>query len=265
MAATPRWSPATTAPSASAEEGVDLGSRVSVRHPGGVYRERRSLLDGAVVWERTTDDAPFRVVPDGCMDLIWFDGDLLVAGPDTRAQTVEGQPGGRYVGLRFAPGTGPTVLGVPASELRDQRVPLEALWPGALVRDLTEQVAEVPEKGAAMESLAVDRLHESGPPDPLLGEVVAQSAAGRPVASIADALGLSDRQLHRRCLAAFGYGPKALARILRMERALSLARDEVPLAEVAAIAGYADQPHLAREVRTLAGAPITSFVTRWSR
>lgn len=194
------------------------------------------------------------------MDLIWFDGDLLVAGPDTRAQTVEGQPGGRYVGVRFAPGAGPNVVGVPASELRDQRVPLEALWSGSKVRDLTEQLAEVTDIGAAMESLAVDRLYESGPPDPLLAVVVAELQAGESVAALATTVGLSERQLHRRCLAAFGYGPKALARILRMERALSLARDEIPLAEVAAVAGYADQPHLTREVKALTGASLGALV-----
>jgi transcriptional regulator GlxA family with amidase domain len=159
--------------------------------------------------------------------------------------------------VRFAPGTGPTVFGVPASELRDQRVPLDALWPESMVRDLTEQMAEAPNRGVALESLAVDRVHQAGPPDPLLAEVVAELQAGRPVASLAPRVGLSERQLHRRCLAAFGYGPKALARILRLRRAQSLALDEVPFAQVAAIAGYADQPHLAREIKALTGVSLS--------
>jgi AraC-like DNA-binding protein len=58
-------------------------------------------------------------------------------------------------------------------------------------------------------------------------------------------------------MAAFGYGPKTLARVLRMRRALRLARGGVSLAEVAARCGYADQAHLAREVKDLAGVPIT--------
>lgn len=69
-------------------------------------------------------------------------------------------------------------------------------------------------------------------------------------------MGLSERQLHRRSLAAFGYGPKTLARVLRFDRALALAQDGVPLAETAALAGYADQPHLAREVKALSGVPL---------
>ncbi|GGM29030.1 hypothetical protein GCM10012279_54650 [Micromonospora yangpuensis] len=68
-------------------------------------------------------------------------------------------------------------------------------------------------------------------------------------------VGLGPRLLRRRCQAWFGYGPKTLARILRMRRALALARCGTPLAEVAARSGYADQAHLTRDVRDLAGLP----------
>ncbi|HZG01987.1 MAG TPA: hypothetical protein VE546_00195 [Streptomyces sp.] len=73
------------------------------------------------------------------MDLSWTAGGPLVAGPGIRAHPVEGSPGTRHVGLRFAPGTGPRVLGVPAHELRDARMPLDALRPERTVRELTER------------------------------------------------------------------------------------------------------------------------------
>ncbi|MEU7019669.1 DUF6597 domain-containing transcriptional factor, partial [Streptomyces sp. NPDC046203] len=116
-----------------------------------MYEERPSLLDGAVVWTRllgpagdavatvTPDavgvpEAPATpgpeirpVLPDGCMDLIWADGRLLVAGPDTRAYVPE-DPAAAYAGVRFAPGEAPGVLGVEASALRDRRVELADLW-----------------------------------------------------------------------------------------------------------------------------------------
>ena len=47
-------------------------------------------------------------------------------------------------------------------------------------------------------------------------------------------------------------GPKAVARVLRFERALRLLRDGRALADVAYDCGYADQPHLNREFRALA-------------
>ncbi|OSC73969.1 transcriptional regulator, partial [Streptomyces sp. BF-3] len=73
-------------------------------------------------------------------------------------------------------------------------------------------------------------------------------------------VGLGARQLHRRSLAAFGYGPKTLARILRLQRALALVRTGLPFAEAASAAGCTDQAHLAREMRDLAGTTLGAYV-----
>ncbi|HEY3687748.1 MAG TPA: helix-turn-helix transcriptional regulator [Streptosporangiaceae bacterium] len=81
------------------------------------------------------------------------------------------------------------------------------------------------------------------------------------VAGVADVLGLSERQLRRRCLTAFGYGPKTLQRVVRFQRALRAARE--PGADLAGVAyrfGYADQAHLSRDVRALAGVPLTTLI-----
>ena len=84
--------------------------------------------------------------------------------------------------------------------------------------------------------------------------------AGRRVDATAGEVGLSARQLHRRCLTSFGYGPKTLGRILRFDRAVALARTGAALACVAATVGYADEAHLCREVRDLAGVPLTELL-----
>ncbi|MFK0173579.1 helix-turn-helix domain-containing protein [Streptomyces sp. NPDC090306] len=225
-----------------------------------MYAERASRLSGAVVWSRTVGpgapaaDTVRPVLPDGCMDLLWNEGRLLVAGPDTRGHLPDGPPA-RWAGVRFAPGTAPALLGVPAAELRDLRVDLADLWPAAHVRRLRRRVDAAADPAAALEAEALARAADAGPPDPLLGILVAALGAGRPVAGTADELGLGARQLHRRSVAAFGYGPKTLARVLRLQRALALARAGVPLAETAARAGFADQAHLTRDVTELAGMP----------
>ncbi|GAA2565834.1 MULTISPECIES: helix-turn-helix transcriptional regulator [Streptomyces] len=219
-----------------------------------MYAERASRLTGAVVWTNTpTRPGPGRVLPDGCMDLLWYDGRLLVAGPDTRAHLTDGTPGG-WAGVRFHPGTAPALLGVPAAELRDRRVDLTDLWPAARARNLTARVNAAPDPATGLERAALSRAADTGPPDPLLARIVTALDAGRPVAATADALGIGARQLHRRSLAAFGYGPKTLARVLRLQRALALARNGTPLAETAARTGFADQAHLTRDIRELTGA-----------
>ncbi|WP_200301832.1 helix-turn-helix domain-containing protein [Streptomyces adelaidensis] len=221
-----------------------------------MYVERASRLAGAVVWTNApSGGGAGLVLPDGCMDLLWNDGGLSVAGPDTRAHVTEDAPG-PWAGLRFYPGTAPTYLGVPAHELRDRRVELAELWPAAVVRRFTARVNAAADPASGLEEVALERAADAGRPDPLLRRVVAALDAGRPVAATADELGLGARQLHRRSLAAFGYGPKTLARVLRLQRALVLARTGVPYAETAARTGYADQAHLARDVRELAGLPL---------
>ncbi|MER0241142.1 helix-turn-helix transcriptional regulator [Streptomyces sp. HSW2009] len=238
-----------------------------------MYRERRSNLAGAVVWERraVVGTGLVRVLPDGCMDLLWHDGQLVIAGPDTRAHLVRDRPGAVHVGLRFAPGVGPGVFGLPASELRDQRVPVDEIWPRPEAARLAELLANAEEAGRArvLEAAVAARLRvaEERPacgdayePVPPYARVVAGLRAGGTVAALAREVGLSERQLHRRCLTAFGYGPKTLARVLRLGRALDLARAGVAWAEVAARAGYADQAHFSREVRALAGVPLTELL-----
>ncbi|MEU9595597.1 helix-turn-helix transcriptional regulator [Streptomyces sp. NPDC048109] len=220
-----------------------------------MYVEWGARLVGAVVWTHSpTGGGPGRVLPDGCMDLLWYDGRLLVAGPDTRAHVTQGAQG-PWAGVRFYPGTAPALLGVPAAELRDRRVALTDLWPAARARRLTARVNAAPDPATGLEEAALSQAADSGPPDPLPARIVASLEAGRPVSATADALGVGARTLHRRSLAAFGYGPKTLARVLRLQRALALARDGTPLAETAALTGYADQAHLAREVRDLTGLP----------
>ena len=95
---------------------------------------------------------------------------------------------------------------------------------------------------------------------PLVDDIALRAGRGDEVASIAEAVGLSTRQLQRRCADAFGYGAKTLVRILRMTRALELARAGTTLADTAASAGYADQAHLSRDVKQLAGVPLGQLV-----
>jgi AraC-like DNA-binding protein len=195
------------------------------------------------------------VLPDGCMDLMWSEGTLIVAGPDTTASVSE--TSSPYVGLRFAAGDAPAVLGVPGVELRDQRVPLADLWPAPMVRHLTAQVGSAPSIGAALEEIALSRI---APPDPAVTGIVSLLESGASVVETAAAVEMGERRLHRRCLDAFGYGPKTLARILRLQRALALARSGLGFATVAADAGYADQAHLSRDVKALAGVTLGALV-----
>ncbi|TYB92018.1 AraC family transcriptional regulator [Micromonospora sp. WP24] len=226
-----------------------------------MYRERPAGIAGGTLWTSVNpgDARTSRVLPDGCVDLLWSNrAGLVVAGPDRTAFLSVAAPGDRWVGLRLPPGVGPAVLGVPADELRDLRVPLAALWGDRAVAELAQRAAEAP--ASVLPRLVARRLREVGGADPLGARVAAAAAGGVPVGAIAAEVGLDARTLHRRSRHLFGYGPKTLARILRMRRALAVARTGTPLAEVAAVCGYADQAHLTRDVRDLAGVPPSTLL-----
>ncbi|WP_430334534.1 helix-turn-helix domain-containing protein [Rhodococcus sp. ACT016] len=218
-----------------------------------MHREHPSpVVPGATVWHtvRTTDG---EVLPDGCMDLVWRDGDVVIAGPDTRPFTVTASPV-PGVGLRFPPGLLPHLLGVPASELRNLRVPLADVVGHRGAAALTG--LDPADAADAFETFGRSRLAEFGAADRTVTAAAHLLGTGAPVADVAIAAGLSARSLHRLSTRSFGYGPKTLSGILRLQRAQDLAVCGVPSAVVAALCGYVDQAHLIRESRRITGRPF---------
>ncbi|MGI5502235.1 DUF6597 domain-containing transcriptional factor [Lentzea sp. CA-135723] len=211
-----------------------------------MYAERPAPAGLACLWTRTVSTPTVqRVVPDGCTDLMWSpaSGTLMVAGPDTRAQMASVSSGTLY-GVRLPPGAFPSVFGVPAHAVRDLRVPLAELVPSARLDSFSSMVAFCASRVVV---------------DPALAATASLLRSGD-VASAAWEIGLSSRQLRRRCLDAFGYPPKVLQRVLRFDSALRLAWAGESFASVALAAGYADQAHLAREVRSLAGVSLGQLI-----
>jgi AraC-like DNA-binding protein len=219
------------------------------------------------VWARRgapNDSPPLRVVPDGSADIIWREDGRSVttftAGPDTEAQLAPLPEGSRMVGIRFAPGAADAVLGVPLDVLRDLRVPLDELW-GPFAAEVAERLAVAGRPEQTLATVVRERIN--APPDPVATAIARriEFASGPSVVStVAADVGVSERHLHRRCRTAFGYGPKTLHQVLRFQRALRLARAGGRLADVAAVVGYADQAHMARDVRRLAGVPLTELL-----
>lgn len=209
-----------------------------------------------VWWNDALVDRPQRVVPDGCVDLVWLgDGRLVVAGADTGP--VLWQPvGAPTCGIRLRPGAAGGVLGVSASAVRDQRVPLAELWPEA---DTVADALASAEAAARPRLLAQAVLGRRTPPDPLVVATARRLAVHQPrISTVAADLGVSERHLHRRWAAAVGYGPKTFARVARLRRLVAL--PDAPLAERALMAGYASQAHMTDEVRCLTGTTPVRFL-----
>jgi AraC-like DNA-binding protein len=194
-----------------------------------------------------------RVLPDAAVDLEVTGGRVGIAGPDT-CPSVERLPAGAVLGVQLRPEAVPAVLGVPASALVNTRVDLEEVW-GPAGRDLGEQVRAARSSGQVVDlaERALVRRTLAETITPSIGSLRAQLAAGQELD--VRRLGLSERQLRRRCVAAYGYGPSLLARVMRFQAALDLLRTPASgsLAEVAVLAGYVDQSHLSHDVGEFSG------------
>ncbi|HEY3715960.1 MAG TPA: helix-turn-helix domain-containing protein [Jatrophihabitantaceae bacterium] len=250
--------------------------------PGGqTYVERRPApaLAGLVasVWVQqiAADANPYvhRNLPHGGMELVWHLGSTpQILGPATRPASDVLSPGTTVLGLRFRPGAAAAVLGLPTGELVDLSVPAGDLW-GSPAVALAEQADDATPDDAllGLQRLVAARMSDAADPDPLVDDAVRllmpwQAGAVRPLMT---SLGISERQLRRRCLASVGLAPKTLHRILRFQGFLALvqsavARGRTPtddrLALLSAEAGYADQSHLTRECVRLTGVSPRAFL-----
>jgi AraC-like DNA-binding protein len=222
-----------------------------------VYREFAPPPDlapyVACVW--TTLSRGGAIFPDGCVDVVWRGDRLVVAGPATAPLTTDMPWGVPVFGVRFRLGVAGAALGLPADALLDENPPLADVWGP----DSDERVA------AGGVAALVDAVRErvlGVPVDPVArAAALAMAVPGARVDKLGSVLGVSERQLRRRFADAVGYGPKTLARVLRFQRFLALTADGGGLARLALSAGYADQAHLTRETRRLAGRTPLELVT----
>jgi AraC-like DNA-binding protein len=221
----------------------------------------------ACVWTRDPEPAPraHRVVPDACADVVWVQGHRLsIAGPATGPVLSDIPAGASAIGVRFRVGAAGSALGLPAGELLDRTVALDDVW-GPAARRLADRLDGAQTVAEARDALIAAVARRLPPPAELDALVRAAALrAARPresVEALADGLGVGERQLRRRFVDAVGYGPKTLQRVLRFQRFLALAEDgDDDLAALAFAAGYADQAHLTRECRRLAGLPPAALL-----
>ena len=240
---------------------MDTLDEVTVTVASSTYREwapptelRRWV---ACFWRQdVATDAPDHaqlILPDGCVDiLVQPHRHVAIAGPATGAVTVDVGSGTTTYGIRFRPGAAGAALGMPAGELLDTDAPVDATGISWLRAD--EPVV------AALTA----RLRESTPDGLALEAARRLDAGGTAVGQLASDLGVGERHLRRRFHTAVGYAPKTLDRVLRFQRFLRVAEGPegtgADLAVVAALTGYADQAHLARDCRRLSGLTPTDLL-----
>jgi AraC-like DNA-binding protein len=166
------------------------------------------------------------------------------------------------------------LFGVPAGELTGLVVPLDAVLPRAAeLADRLATAGDWPARFAVLDDVllaaVLGRSGRGAEASPEVGHAWRrlQAASGAAsVTALAGEVGWSRRHLAERFRREIGLPPKVAARVLRFERARhELLRPgpagAVPrLADVAVACGYADQAHLTREWRDLAGCTPTTWL-----
>lgn len=213
------------------------------------------------IWRETVSDGSHAdgVHPDGSIDIVWDGSELAVFGPRTRSVPADEVGRGDYIGVRLRR----ALVGEVAALLADRTIPLEGLW-GRFARVAATRLHAAGAERSMSELCAVliERGRAVGAPDLMIPRLVGLAEEERTVREIAREVGLSERQLFRRCVDEIGYGPKHLVRVLRLQGLLGLARrlPDASLAALAAAAGYSDQQHMSRECRALTGVTPARLV-----
>ncbi|MGB6452333.1 MAG: AraC family transcriptional regulator [Steroidobacteraceae bacterium] len=158
------------------------------------------------------------------------------------------------------------LLGAPAGVLAGQILQLEDLMGVRVHAELQSRLREAKTWSSRFDIL--DEVLARGlRRDDTAGELqwawrkLATDAGTTRIEDLAREIGWSRRHLSGRFSVEIGVTPRTLARIARFEKACALVRRERgTLADIAAGAGYHDQPHMTREWRALAGCTPKEWI-----
>ncbi len=200
-----------------------------------------------------------------------------VTGPRSVSIVDERTGWGHGVSVGLNPAGTAALLGVPMRELAGGAARLEdvlargkaesAAWLGDA--ELAKRLGEAPDwpaRFAILDGLLDQRLTAAVAAgwraDGLLMHAwwrLQQSGDRLPIGILAKESGISRRNLELRFQRQVGLSPGTVARIARFQRAVGMLTRSSGLSRAAADCGYADQSHLSREIRAMAGMTPTEL------
>ncbi|MFJ3527334.1 MULTISPECIES: helix-turn-helix domain-containing protein [unclassified Streptomyces] len=215
-----------------------------------------NLGEPALLWD-SDPSVPSAVLADG-----WF------MGLWTRRFLLEYPSRVHLVGVHFKPWGLSPFAGVPANELRDRWVPVNAVWQQSVdrIRNQAGEAASATETLRILERELRSHLVEA----PARGLDLVQYTGGWleashgavPVGALSDAAGVSSNHLAAQFRAHVGVTPKRVARIYRFARLIASVDTLRPVdwSELALTAGYFDQAHFSKEFKDFTGRTPTEYL-----
>lgn len=227
-------------------------------------RQLRPFID-CIWYSSATNDTAFDILPDGCVDACFVLSEatprILLFGTTTRTSAYELEAGTPYFGVRFRPGMASLFVRENIARLTDTQRPVDDFLGLSAEEVLT--AGNFFARRQRLESLLISALsHSKDQGANVVRHAVSEinrSHGDIRVRDLAANCNLSERQLERLFLEEVGLTPKLYARIQRFRSVLNHLEDPADngrpkLADVAALFGYSDQSHLARDFRDFAHA-----------
>ncbi len=256
------------------------------------YRHRvpRPPLDAFIesIWVYQNDPQPHtleRILPNGAAQLIvnlkedetrLYDPECprryvatsgsVVSGVRSSFQVIDTSEQEYVAGVAFRPGGTVPFIRMPAHEVSDVDVPLEALWGRRRATALRERLLESGSLDATLDALEAGLREMWCPQGPHPAVDFALTAFDRAplttsIAAVTNAIGLSPKRFIERFKIDVGLTPKRYCRIRRFQRALELSNRgrHIDWTRVAIDCGYFDQAHFIHDFRSFAGLTPTGY------
>jgi AraC-like DNA-binding protein len=217
-------------------------------------------------------DAPLLIsrLPDGQAGMHAFDS--CVGGFHTTPVEIHHDGNQHGIQLDVTPAGARALFGMPAAELASATVGLDVLW-GRRAAELYDRLASAPgwpARFAILEHVLCEVIAERATPPAISADLqmawsrLAGTGGQIDVVTLAADAGWSRRHFTQRFSTEYGLGPKAVGRVIRFERSRTMLLAATPqrlrLADIAAACGYADQAHMTRDWRALAGDSPTGWL-----
>ena len=226
---------------------------------------------------------PWHIMPDGSSYIIFtlmrrnnqYRSRLVWVGPRNIYEEIDRKERLVNITYRFWPGGAFPWLPFPVKDLADRAIHLSELWgdDGEVLRQkMTEAAINNNLEGCTdlLSHLLKAKLKQSQIIHPIVPQSIQwfEHQEDHPsITSIASKFGISDRYLRKIMVQQVGMGPKKLARIFRVTKAVAQMDQgwQLGWAALAQSNGYYDQAHMIDEFQALLGASPENFIQRKNR
>jgi AraC-like DNA-binding protein len=210
-----------------------------------------------------------RIYEPGSTDRVQSFRRSLLSGARSEFCVIDTASQESIMGIHFKPGGAFPFFRLPASEVHNAHVSLDALW-GEYAADLRDQLLEAPGAEARfriLEQALWARVDHPLVRHPAVAYALKEFQGAPPTRMVSDVIGqigLSPRRFIEIFSEEVGLTPKLFCRIQRFQRILRRVATgrQVEWADVACACGYFDQAHFIHDFQAFSGLNPTSYLSQ---